>query len=61
MSIIDNAAGTKGRILIIDDEEEIREVLKMHLESAGYMVIEAQDGEDGINKMRGVPISFRLA
>ncbi len=53
MSIIDNAAGTKGRILIIDDEEEIREVLKMHLESAGYMVIEAQDGEDGINKMRG--------
>ena len=23
MSIIDNAAGTKGRILIIDDEEEV--------------------------------------
>ena len=52
MSIIDNAAGTKGRILIIDDEEEIREILKMHLESAGYMVIEAQDGEDAINKMK---------
>jgi two-component system chemotaxis response regulator CheY len=52
MTIIDNVAGTKGRILIIDDEEEIREVLKMHLESAGYMVIEAEDGEDGINKMR---------
>ena len=53
MGIINNVAGTKGRILIIDDEEEIREILKMHLESAGYMVIEAQDGEDGINKMRG--------
>ena len=52
MSIIDNAAGTKGRILIIDDEEEIRDILKMHLESAGYMVIEAQDGEDAINKMK---------
>ena len=52
MSIIDNAAGTRGRILIIDDEEEIRDILKMHLESAGYMVIEAKDGEDGINKMR---------
>ncbi len=52
MTIIDNVSGTKGRILIIDDEEEIREVLKMHLESAGYMVIEAVDGEDGINKMR---------
>ncbi len=52
MTIIDNVSGTKGRILIIDDEEEIREVLKMHLEAAGYMVIEAVDGEDGINKMR---------
>jgi two-component system chemotaxis response regulator CheY len=52
MSIIDSAAGTRGRILVIDDEEEIREILKMHLESDGYMVIEATDGEDGIKKMR---------
>ncbi len=52
MSIIDNAAGTRGRILIIDEEEEIREVLKMHLESAGYKVIEAEDGEDGINQLK---------
>ena len=52
MSIIDNAAGTRGRILIIDDEAEIREILKMHLESAGYKVIEANDGEEGIKKMR---------
>jgi two-component system chemotaxis response regulator CheY len=52
MTIIDNAAGTRGRILVIDDEEEIREILKMHLESAGFMVIEASDGEEGINKMR---------
>jgi two-component system chemotaxis response regulator CheY len=52
MSIIDNAAGTKGRILIIDDEVEIRDILRMHLESAGYTVIEAQDGEEGIKKMR---------
>jgi two-component system chemotaxis response regulator CheY len=52
MTIIDNAAGTRGRILVIDDEEEIREILKMHLESAGFMVIEASDGEEGIKKMR---------
>jgi two-component system chemotaxis response regulator CheY len=52
MTIIDSAAGTRGRILIIDDEEDVRNILKMHLESAGYMVIEAEDGEDGINKMR---------
>ncbi len=52
MTIIDSAAGTRGRILIIDDEEDVRDILKMHLESAGYKVIEAEDGEDGINKMR---------
>jgi two-component system chemotaxis response regulator CheY len=52
MTIIDSAAGTRGRILIIDDEEDVRNILKMHLESAGYKVIEAEDGEDGINKMR---------
>jgi two-component system chemotaxis response regulator CheY len=52
MSIIDKASGTKGRILIIEDEADVREVLKDYLESASYMVIEAEDGEDGINKMK---------
>jgi two-component system chemotaxis response regulator CheY len=52
MGIINNVAGTRGRILIIDDEEEVREILRMHLESANYMVIEANDGEEGIKKMR---------
>ncbi len=42
----------KGRILIIDDEEDVREVLRLHLESAGYNVLEAEDGEDGINILR---------
>jgi len=31
MSIIDMASGTRGRILIIDDEVDVREVLKLHL------------------------------
>ncbi len=52
MSIIDKASGTKGRILIIEDEADVRGVLKDYLESASYMVIEAEDGEDGINKMK---------
>ena len=39
----------KGRILVIDDEEDVREVLKLHLESAGYNILEAENGEDGIN------------
>ena len=52
MSIIDKASGTRGKILIIEDEDEVREVVKMFLESAGYTVVEAQDGEVGISRMK---------
>ncbi|WP_409477721.1 response regulator [Pseudobdellovibrio sp. HCB154] len=36
------------RILIIDDEAAIRNVLKMNLESSGYKISEAIDGQSGI-------------
>jgi two-component system chemotaxis response regulator CheY len=52
MSLIDQAASIKGRILIIDDESEVREVLRLHLESANYNVIEASDGEEGVTLMK---------
>ena len=38
----------KGRILIVDDEESIRKALRVTLSKAGYDVVEAQDGEKGI-------------
>lgn len=37
-----------GRILIIDDEENIRRVTRLTLEAAGYEVGEAADGERGL-------------
>jgi DNA-binding NtrC family response regulator len=43
---------SKGRILIIDDEEDVREVLRLHLESAGFNVLEAENGEVGISILR---------
>ena len=52
MSIIEQASSTKGKILIIDDEEEVREVLRLQLESANYNVIEASDGEEGVKMMK---------
>ncbi len=52
MSLIEKASGTKGKILVIDDEAEVREVLKLHLESANYNVIEACDGEEAIKMMK---------
>ncbi len=52
MSIIENVNSTKGRILIIDDEEEIRDVLKLHLSSGKYDLIEATNGEEAITLMK---------
>lgn len=37
------------KILIVDDEIEIRKVLSLLLESAGYQVIEAADGAAAVN------------
>lgn len=36
------------RILIIDDEEHIRRMMRLTLETAGYEVGEAKDGPDGV-------------
>ena len=38
----------RGKVLIIDDEEDVREVLKFHLSGQNYQIIEAENGEDGI-------------
>ncbi|HUC92381.1 MAG TPA: response regulator transcription factor [Paenibacillus sp.] len=36
------------RILVVDDEERIRRLLKMYLEKEGYAIEEAEDGEQAI-------------
>ncbi|MCK5014377.1 MAG: response regulator [Candidatus Omnitrophica bacterium] len=43
----------RGRvILIVDDEKRIREMLDIRLSSAGYEVIQAKDGEEGVAQAR---------
>ena len=37
------------KILIIEDEKEIRNILRVYLSAFGYEVEEAEDGEEGIN------------
>ena len=39
----------KERILVIDDEEHIRRMMRLTLEAAGYEVGEAKDGEEGLS------------
>lgn len=39
-------------VLVVDDEEHIREILKESLEAAGYVVHTAANGRDGLRKLR---------
>jgi two-component system response regulator PilR (NtrC family) len=43
---------TRGRILIIEDERSMREVLKILLEEESYDVITAVDGSEGLHYIR---------
>jgi DNA-binding NtrC family response regulator len=44
-----------ARILIIDDEDQIRSMLRLMLERVGYEVAEAPDGMEGIRQYRENP------
>ena len=43
---------TKGRILVVDDDHDSRMIIRHALEKVGYEVIEAADGEQGIQAMQ---------
>jgi two-component system cell cycle sensor histidine kinase/response regulator CckA len=42
----------RGRILLVDDQEPVREVAKDMLEALGYEVVTAADGLEGISRYR---------
>ena len=41
-----------GRILVADDEPQIRRVMRVTLGGAGYLVVEARSGEEALEKLR---------
>ena len=47
-----------ARILVIDDEELVRFTVKQALEKAGHEVVEAADGNDGIEIYRQSPVDL---
>ncbi len=44
----------KKRILVVDDESDIRYILRQHLERLGHEVVEAQSGLEAIEKVRAL-------
>lgn len=43
----------KKKILIVDDESQLVDMVKMRLEASDYEVITAYDGKEGLDKARG--------
>jgi CheY-like chemotaxis protein len=42
-------------VLVVDDEDAIRHLIRETLEQAGYQVNEARDGKEGLLRYRQVP------
>ena len=49
---------SKARILVVDDEELIRDLLKMVLIDEGYTVVTAADGEEAIERLNKSPFDL---
>ena len=49
---------SKGRVLVVNDEAEVRKSLRLILSKVGYDMIEAEDGEARVNASRrqGIPL-----
>lgn len=47
-------------VLTVDDSASIRQMVSFTLKSAGYEVVEAQDGVDGLDKARGQAVNLVL-
>ena len=44
--------GNQGRILVVDDEAQVRKPIGITLQSAHYEVVEAEDGEQAIQLLQ---------
>ncbi|HHY15028.1 MAG TPA: response regulator, partial [Firmicutes bacterium] len=44
-----------AKILVVDDEQKIRKIVKLYLERAGFSVHEAEDGPQALDLFRRLP------
>ncbi|MFH1404337.1 MAG: response regulator [Candidatus Altiarchaeota archaeon] len=51
--LLEDRLGRNGpKVLVVDDEEPIRNAYREHLERAGYRVVEASDGREGLERLK---------
>ena len=53
-------AEERGRVLVVDDEENVRNLLQRILEGAAYDVVTAADGQETLDKMSELDIEVVL-
>ncbi len=51
---------SEGLVLVVDDEPDVRKVVRMTLEKVGYDVVEAEDGEKAIEEIKKGEYSLLL-
>ena len=51
----------KGNLLIVDDEAEIREMLKKHFSFKAYQVYTAENGQDALNILDSTKIDIVIS
>ena len=42
-----------GRVLVVEDQQQVRYLIRRTLESAGYEVLEAEDGREALDRLEG--------
>ncbi|WP_221569064.1 response regulator transcription factor [Alkalihalobacillus sp. TS-13] len=48
------------RILIVDDEKKIRDVISSYLHKEGYVTVEADSGNEALKVLKATPIDFLI-
>jgi CheY-like chemotaxis protein len=47
-------------VLVVDDDEVMRDLLKRVLERSGYVVVTARDGRDGVERFRDQEVDLAI-
>ena len=45
-------------VLVVDDQDQVRQLIRETLEQAGYEVEEARDGKEGVERYRMKPVDL---
>ena len=54
------APTSRRRVLVVEDDASIRELLRLHLDLAGFSIDESEDGRTALDRARSTPFDLVL-